>query len=115
MSLTKASSVMLTTSKSLAKCIKRATNKMMKKYNDNRGEKDHLSDEIKRLIKKREGIKQNPNSSKNRIELNVVCKLLKSKIKEHGKEGNNRIIEKILENSRNTKKMEKQLVLGKDE
>lgn len=72
-----------------------------------------LPKDIIELINKREKLKSLKNKSvTTKIELNVTCKLVRSKLRNYNKEKNNEFIKSILESTKSTKTIKKHLSLG---
>ncbi len=65
------------------------------------------------LIKQRESLKRRKNKTDiEKIELNLMCKLIKQKLRIYNKEKNNECIKNILETTKSTKTIRKSLSLG---
>ncbi len=73
-----------------------------------------LSNEIKELVEKRETPKRIKRKTlENKIELNIISKLIKKKRKEKIETKKNQIIEKTLETTKSTRTLRKRLLLEK--
>ena len=97
------------------KWMKRASEKAIKERDSNDKETEGLPKEITELIRKREEIKRkNTTTKKERIELNLVCKIIKRKLRTYNDQKRNKMIKEVLENTESTKRIRKNLAIGKN-
>ncbi len=92
--------------------IKNASNVLIEKSENLKKEKV-LPDDITLLIKRREKLKLHLRNKKVKIEFSIICKLIKNRIKQFKNDNKNKIIERILNDNKSTKKIKKQLSIGK--
>ena len=100
----------------LIKAIKIASNdpKINEMKTKNKTESPKIPVEIKNLINKREEMKKrNHLTVVEKIEFNLICKVVKQKLRKYNEDRRNEMIQEILENTRNNKKIRKKLSIGK--
>lgn len=74
-----------------------------------------LPQQILNQIQKREFLKyKTKKSGRDKIELNILCKQIKRDLRAHNESEKQKIVEGILANGRSTRKMKRELSLGKD-
>ena len=102
-------------SEEIKKVIENATKAAQNKEKAKREEeKDDSLKKIKEMIKIRERLKRkNLKTRKDKIELNMINKAVRSQIREKREKRNNEIKKNILEHSKSTKKIRKELSIGK--
>ena len=91
--------------------IREVTGELEKRWTEKK--KSLLPEEIQSLIMEREKIKRSKKSQVRKIELNGICKLVKRKLREYETEKKYRLIEDILEDSGSTRKIGREISLGK--
>ena len=83
------------------------------KEKSNPKENDQRWAELKKLIKDRDRLRFKKNkTNRDKIELNVLCKLAKKKIREKNREKEQKVIEEILDTTKSTKQIRKRISLG---
>jgi len=92
--------------------IKSATEILKNKYTKH-DQEPIIPAQIKSLINKREKLKSNAINKHEKIELNLICKLIKYKLRAFEETKRKDIIESILQENRSTKKIKKEITLGK--
>lgn len=71
--------------------------------------------DIKNLIKKREKIKRRKSkTNENKIEFSLICKLINKSLREYNHDKKSAMIQQILDSTRSTKSIKKNLMLGKN-
>ncbi len=83
----------------------KATETANKNSQDVKKVRNRLFKEIRILIKKREELKRVKRNTKNKIEYNLTCKLVKIKIRNFLKDEKLKKIREILETAKSTKKL----------
>lgn len=98
----------------LTDTIKKAT-ELVRKNNKKPKQKTTIPKEIKDLITKREKLKRiTKKSKKDKIDLNLTCKIIKKKLREHNLQRKNEIINEILKTTKSTKSIRKLFTVGKN-
>ena len=74
----------------------------------------NIPKEINDLIRKRQKLlKKEKKENKEKIELNLICKLVKKKLREWNETKNNQIIQEILDTTNSTKTIRKNMSIGR--
>ncbi len=76
--------------------------------------KPFFPQEIKELTRKREKLKTKKRNIKEKIELNLICKIIATKIRENKKKKQNELIEGILETTRSIRTIKKERTIGQN-